>query len=92
MSDHACGGGGGIAHNAPPCVNPDKKMLLTGYFCSYKNDGVTNYVIFFKKLCKTWLKYFFFSKINLVTARKKIFKIFFSFSKSRLHANGTYTG
>ena len=45
--------------------------------CSYRDDDVTNYVNFIKKLCKKWLKYVFFSKINLVTDRKKISKIFF---------------
>ena len=60
------GEGEGVAHSAPPtCINPDRKMLLTWYFCSYKNDGVTNYVICFEKLCKKWQKYFFFLKLTL---------------------------
>ena len=37
--------------------------------CSYRDDDVTDYVNFFEKLCEKWLKCFF-SKINLVTARK----------------------
>ena len=36
--------------------------------------------IFMKKLCEKWLKYVF-SKSNLVTARKKIFKIYFQLLK-----------
>ena len=44
--------------------------------CSYRDDDVTNYVNFFEKLCEKWLQYVFI-KINLVTARKKIFEIIF---------------
>ena len=40
-----------------------------------RDDDVTNFVNIFKKLYKKWLKYVFFSKINLATARKNIFKI-----------------
>ena len=48
--------------------------------CSYRDDDVTNYVNFFQKLCQKWMKYvFFLSKINLVSARNKIFKIFSAF-------------
>ena len=43
----------------------------------YKNDDVTNYVNFSEELCEKWLKYVFFPKINLVTAKKTIFKILF---------------
>ena len=52
--------------------------------CSYGDDGVTNYINFFEKLCKKWLKCFFSSKINLVTARRKIFKIFFQLLKVKI--------
>ena len=45
---------------------------------SYSDDDVTSYVNVLKNYAKNWLKYVFFYKINLVTARKKIFKIFFS--------------
>ena len=63
--------------------NVTKKKMLEKDFqnCSCRNDDVTNYVNFFEKLCKKWLKYVFFSKINLVTARKKIFKIFIQLLK-----------
>ena len=40
--------------------------------------------IFLKDLCKKWLKYIVFSKINLVTARKKICKIFFQLLKVKI--------
>ena len=43
---------------------------------------VTNYVNFFEKLSKNWLK-LFFSKINLVTVRKKDFQDFFTVFKSQ---------
>ena len=53
--------------------------------CSYRDDDVTNYANFFEKLCNKWLKYvFFFSKINLVTAKKRIFKIFFQLLKEKV--------
>ena len=48
--------------------------------CSYREVDVTNCVNFFEKLCEKWLKYVF-SKINLVTARKKIISIFFQLLK-----------
>ena len=52
------------------------------------DDDATNYVNYFEKLCEKWLKYvFFFSKISLVTARKKILKIFFQLLKVKI----TYT-
>ena len=51
---------------------------------SYRDDDITNYANFFEKLCEKWLKYVFFSKINLVAARKKIFKIFFQLLKLRI--------
>ena len=38
---------------------------------------------FFKNLCEKWLEYVF-SKINLVTARKKILKIFFQLVKVKI--------
>ena len=56
------------------------KNVVDEYFqnCSHRDDNVTNYVNFFEKLCEKWLKYIYiFSKINLVTARKSILKIFF---------------
>ena len=52
--------------------------------CSHRDDHVTNYVNLFEKLCKKWLKYASFSKINLATARKKIFEIFFQLSKFKI--------
>ena len=52
--------------------------------CSYRDHGVTNYYHFFKKLCEKWLKYVFLSNINLVTARKKVFKIFFQLLKVKI--------
>ena len=55
--------------------------------CSYMDDDTTNYVNFFEKLCEKWLKYVFFPKISLVTAKKKIFKIFFQLLKVKI----TYT-
>ena len=51
---------------------------------SYRDDDITNYANFFEKLCEKWLKYVFFSKINLVAARKKIFKIFFQLLKVKI--------
>ena len=50
--------------------------------CSYMDVDVTNYVNFFEKLSKNWLK-LFFSKINLVTVRKKDFQDFFTVFKSQ---------
>ena len=50
---------------------------------SYRDDGVTNYANFFEKLCEKWLKYGFL-KINLVTARKKTFKIFLQLLKLKI--------
>ena len=61
-----------------------KKVAEKFQNCNYRDDDVTNYVSFFEKLCKKWLKYVFFSKINLVTARKKIFKIFFQLLKEKI--------
>ena len=46
---------------------------------SYRDHDVTNYVYFLEKLCDKWLKYVFFSKINLVTATKKISRSFSAF-------------
>ena len=52
---------------------------------SYRDDEVINYVNFLKKLCKRLLKHvFFFSKVNLVTTRKKIFKIVFEILEAKL--------
>ena len=45
--------------------------------CSYSDNDVINYVNFLKNYAKNWLKCFFW-KINLLTARKKTLKIFFS--------------
>ena len=53
--------------------------------CSYRDNDVTNYVNFVEKLCEKWLKYVLFSsKINLVAARKNIFKIFFQLLKVKI--------
>ena len=52
--------------------------------CSYKDDDVTNYDNFFEKICEKMAKKCFFYKINLVTARKKIFKIFFQLLKVKI--------
>ena len=62
------------------------KKLIEKFFqtCSYRDHDVTNHVNFFEKLRRKWLKYVFFSKINLVTARKKIFKIFFQLLKLKI--------
>ena len=55
--------------------NVTKKMVEKNFQnCSIRDDDATNYVKFFEKLCKKWLNYVF-SKINIVAARKKIFKI-----------------
>ena len=51
--------------------------------CSYMDVDVTNYVNFFEKLSKNWLK-LFFSKINLVTVRKKYFQNFFTDLKVKI--------
>ena len=64
--------------------NVTKKMVENVFQnWSYRDDDVTNYVNFFEKLCEKWLKYVF-SKINLVTATKKIFKIFFQLLKVKI--------
>ena len=40
--------------------NVTKKMVEKSFQnCSYMDDDVTNYVNFFEKLCKKWLKYVF---------------------------------
>ena len=42
-------------------VTKKKKMVEKNFQnCSYRCDDVTNYVIFFEKLCEKWLKYVFF--------------------------------
>ena len=66
--------------------NVTKKMIAKSFKdCSYRDDDVTNYVNFLKNLCEKCLKYvFFFSKINLVTAKKKIFKIYFQLLKVKI--------
>ena len=51
---------------------------------SYRDDDVTNYVNFFEKVWEKWLKYGFFSKINLVADIKKISKIFFQLLKVKI--------
>ena len=42
--------------------NVTKKKTVEKVFqnCSYKDDGVTNYVSFFKKTYEKWLKYILF--------------------------------
>ena len=55
--------------------------------CSYRDYGTTNYVNVFGKLCKKWLKYIFFSKINLVAAIKKVLKVFFQLLKVKITSN-----
>ena len=42
--------------------------------CSYRDDDVTNYVIFLGKLSEKWLKYGFLSQLE-----KRFSKSFFSF-------------
>ena len=60
-----------------------KKMVEISFQnCSYRDDGITNYVNFFEKLCEKLLN-MFFSKINLVTARKKDFQDLFSAFESQ---------
>ena len=62
-----------------------KKMAEKNFQnCSYNDDSVTNYVNFFLTIMRKMAKICFFSKINLVTARKKIFKIFFQFLKVKV--------
>ena len=47
--------------------------------CTYWDDGVTNYVNSFEKIFEV-----FFSEINLVAVKKKIFKIFFQLLKLKI--------
>ena len=48
--------------------------------CSCRDDDVTNYVNFFEKLCKKWLKYvFFLVKSTLRQPEKRFSRSFFSF-------------
>ena len=52
--------------------------------CTYGDDGVTNYVNFFEKLCEKWLKCFFsFLKLTLWQLEKRFSRSFFNFWKSR---------
>ena len=96
--------GEGAAHSAPPCVNPDRKMLLTWNLAQahtlscYKKNGrkkifkiaairmMKSLILsFFWKIIPKMAKICFFSsKINLATARKKIFKIFFQLLKVKI--------
>ena len=69
------------------CCSDTKIALIEQKFqdCSYSNDDVTNYVNFLKNYTKNWLKYVgFFCKIDLATARKNIFKIFFQLLKLKI--------
>ena len=43
------------------------------------DDGITNYVFFFEKLCKKWLKYVFFIKLTLPQRQKKFSRFFSAF-------------
>ena len=54
--------------------------------CSYRDDNVANYAIFWENYEK-WLKYVFL--INLVRVREKFFKIFFQLLKVKIHI-GSY--
>ena len=61
-------GGGGIKFGTVILCNVTKKMIETNFQnCSYRDDGVTNYANFLKKLCGKGLKYasFFFLKLTL---------------------------
>ena len=80
----------GIKFGAVIIYNVTKKWEEI-FFKSVATGIMTSIIIsiFFLKLCDKWLKQFF-SKINLVTGRKKFFKIFCSFWISRLHADRIY--
>ena len=52
--------------------------------CSYRDDDVTNYINSFLKFRRKMAKICFFPKNNLVTARKKVFKIFFQLLKVQI--------
>ena len=59
-------------------------MVETNFqICSYRDDDVTNHINLFEKSCEKLLKYVFFSKINLVIARKKNFQDLFSVFESQ---------
>ena len=64
--------------------NVTKEMVETNFQnCCYRDDDVTNHINLFEKSCEKLLKYVFFSKINLVTARKKNFQDLFSVFESQ---------
>ena len=64
--------------------NVTKKMVEKKFQnCSYRNDDVTNYVIYLEILYEKLLNKFF-SKSKFVTARKKVFKVFFQLSKVKI--------
>ena len=64
--------------------NVTKKLAeKTFQNCTYSDDDVINYVNFLKNYAKNDSD-MFFSKINLVAARKKIFKIFFQLLKVKI--------
>ena len=60
--------------------------------CSYRDNDVTNYIIFFFKLCKKWLKYVFFLKLTLwqLEKRKKIFQDLLSVFESQDNIQSEY--
>ena len=61
--------------------NVTKKMVKKNFQnCRYSDGDVTNYANFFEKLCENM----FSSQINLVTARKKVLKIFFQLLKFKI--------
>ena len=70
--------------------NVTKKMIKKNFQnCSYSDGDVTNYVNLFLKLCENM----FFSQINLVTARKKVFEDLFStFESQDIIKNLIYIG
>ena len=61
--------------------------------CSYRDNDVTNYIIFFfLKLCEKWLKYVFFLKLTLwqLEKRKKIFQDLLSVFESQDNIQSEY--
>ena len=60
--------------------NVTKKMAENHFQnCRYRDDGVTNYVNIFEKLCEKWLKYVFFLKLTLWQLQKKFQDLFLAF-------------
>ena len=64
--------------------NATKKMMEKKLNCSYKDDGVPNYAIFFWKFLQKMAKICSFLKLALWLLEKKIFKIFFQLLKVKI--------